>query len=384
MRIALIGRRFDATGGGTERDLLTTGRILAAGGHQLAVYADEVRGPATDLTVRRVPVLPFGRALRFLSFGLRAARIARQNGEVMVLSFARVAAADIMRSGGGAHVSYVRAARQWQSERNWAAMQFSPYHRAQIALERASFKSPKLLCTIAVSELVRHDLMRTFALDPSKVITLYNGVDLSRFAPKSGDSLAIKIKGELGIAADSRVVAFIGHGFARKGLGFLLEAWPQVDSRACLLVAGADRAAAAYHRRAMQLGIGRRVIFAGPRRDVDRLFSAADAVVLPSLFEPFGNVVMEAMAAGLPVLCSRQTGAAELMPPQLHELVIDDPTDIDELALRVNLLVRMGRDVSRLVREAAEPFSWERYGAELLALVAKYEENGSMLAGQRQ
>jgi UDP-glucose:(heptosyl)LPS alpha-1,3-glucosyltransferase len=380
MRIALISRRFDASGGGTERDLLSTGRILAAAGHQLTVYADEVRGPEADLTVRRVSVLPFGRALRFLSFGLRAARMARRSGAEMVLSFARVANADIMRSGGGAHVSYVRAARQWQSERTWAAMRLSPYHRAQIALERVSFKSPKLLCTIAVSELVRHNLIKTFALPPSRVITLYNGVDLRRFVPGSDKYLARKIRSELGVAEGSRAVAFIGHGFARKGLGFLLEAWPQVDSRACLLVAGTDRAAAFYHRRAIQLGIGHRVIFVGPRSDVDRLFSAADGVVLPSLFEPFGNVVMEAMASGLPVLCSRQTGAAELIPPELHELVIDDPTDINELAARVNLLVRMGRDVSRLAREAAEQFTWERYGAELLAIVSKYHHNGSTLA----
>lgn len=382
MRIALISRRFDAAGGGTERDLLTTGRILAAAGHQLTVYAEEVRSPAADFTVRRVSVLPFGRALRFLSFGLWAARLARRSGAEIVLSFARVANADIMRSGGGAHVSYVRAARRWQSESRWTAMRLSPYHRAQIALERASFKSSKLLCTIAVSELVRHDLIKTFALHPSNVITLYNGVDLSRFAPGFDRSVATKIKGQLGIAEDSSAVAFIGHGFARKGLGFLLEAWPQVDSRACLLVAGTDRAAAAYHRRAIQLGIGHRVIFVGPRGDVDRLFLAADGVVLPSLFEPFGNVVIEAMAAGLPVLCSTQTGAAELIPSELQELVIDDPTDIDELAARVNLLMRMGRDVSRLAREAAEQFTWERYGANLLAIVSDIQKNGSTFAGQ--
>jgi UDP-glucose:(heptosyl)LPS alpha-1,3-glucosyltransferase len=379
MRIALISRRFDAAGGGTERDLLTTGRILAMG-HQLTVYADEVRGPAGDLTVRRVSVVPLGRALRFLSFGLRAARMARRSGTEMVLSFARVVNADIMRSGGGAHVSYVRAARRWQSERMWTAMRLSPYHRAQIALERASFKSPKLVGSIAVSELVRHDLIKTFALHPSKVITLYNGVDLRRFAPGSDKSLARKIKGELGIAEHSSVIAFIGHGFARKGLGFLLEAWPQVDSRACLLVAGTDRAAESYHSRANQLGIGNRVVFVGPRGDVDRLLLAADGVVLPSLFEPFGNIVMEAMAAGLPVLCSRQTGASELVPPELHELVIDDPTDINELVARVNLLVRMGRDVSRSAREAAEQFTWERYSAQLLAIVSNYGMSGAMFA----
>jgi UDP-glucose:(heptosyl)LPS alpha-1,3-glucosyltransferase len=370
MRIALLSRRFDGAGGGTERDLLSTAQILAAAGHQVTIYADEVRSHRGDLTVRRVAVLPLGRALRFLSFGLRAARLARRDGAEMVVSFARAINADVMRSGGSAHESYVRAARQWQSPVMSTAMRLSPYHRVQIALERASFKSFNLQCAIAVSELVRHDLVKTFGLPPSKVVTLYNGVDLNRFVPNLDRSLARKMKAEFGIAETASAVAFIGHGFARKGLAFLLAAWPLVDSRTCLVVAGGDRAAAAYRRRATQLGVGHRVIFLGPRADIDRLFTAVDAMALPSLFEPFGNVVMEAMAAGLPALCSKQTGAAELIPPELQELVIEDPTDVEELARRVNLLVRLPGDASRLAREAAEHYTWERYGTELLSIIS--------------
>jgi UDP-glucose:(heptosyl)LPS alpha-1,3-glucosyltransferase len=370
MRIALISRRFDAAGGGTERDLLISAQILAAAGHQITIYADEVRSHRGDLAVRRVATLPLGRALRLLSFGLRVAPLARRDGAEVVVSFARAVNADILRSGGGAHASYVRAARQWQSATASAAMWLSPYHRAQIALERASFKARNLRCVIAVSKLVGHDLVKTFALPPSKVLTLYNGVDLKRFAPNRDQSLTKKIRSELGIAEDSSAVAFIGHGFARKGLGFLLEAWPLVDSRARLVVAGADRAAAGYRRRATQLGLGGRVIFVGARADIERLFAAVDAVALPSLFEPFGNVVIEAMAAGLPALCSKQTGAAELIPRELRELVIDDPTDREELARGVNLLLRLRGDVSRLARATAEQYTWERYGEELLRIVA--------------
>ena len=370
MRIALISRRFDAAGGGTERDLLVTAQILTAAGHQVTIYADEVRSRSGDLAVRQVPVLPLGRALRFLSFALRVARLARRDGAELILSFARSVNADIVRSGGSAHSSYIRAARRWQSATASAAMRLSLYHRAQIALERTSFKSPYFQCGIAVSELVRQDLLKTFALAPSKVFTLYNGVDLKRFTPNHDKSLAGRIRREFGIPEDWRAVAFIGHGFARKGLRFLLDAWPQVNSRTCLVVAGTDRAAAAYRRHAMQLGIGDRVIFIGARSDVEHLFAAVDALALPSLFEPFGNVVMEAMAAGLPALCSKLTGAAELIPRELSELVIDDPTDVGELARRVNLLLRLGSDASKVVRATAEQYSWQCYGSELLEIIS--------------
>jgi len=370
MRVALIGRRFDAAGGGTERDLLLTARILSAAGHQVTIYADEVRSRGDGITVRHVAAVPLGRALRLLSFALRVALVARREGAELVVSFARVLNVDVMRAGGSAHSSYVHAARRWQSAAASAAMRLSPYHRAQIALERASFNSGYLRCAIAVSELVRQDLLKTFALAPSKVVTLYNGVDLERFAPNRNSSVTKKTRLALRIPEDRHAVAFIGHGFARKGLRFLLDAWPMVNPRACLVVAGSDRAVAAYRRRAIQLGIGGRVIFVGALTQVEHLFAAVDALALPSLFEPFGNVVMEAMAAGLPALCSKLTGAAELIPHELRELVIEDPTDVPELARRVNLLVRWRRDASKLVRATAEQYTWGRYGTELLEIIA--------------
>jgi UDP-glucose:(heptosyl)LPS alpha-1,3-glucosyltransferase len=371
MRIALINRRFDAAGGGTERDLLLTAEILADAGHEVTVYANEVRtAGGKGFRVRRVTAFPLGRALKLLSFAYRVASVARQEGAELIVSFARVINADIVRSGGSAHSSYIRAARRWQSFPTSLAMRFSLYHRAQIALERASFESQSLRCVIAVSELVRKDLLKTFALPPAKVITLYNGVDLEHFTPDYDHSRRMKAKSDLGIPEDSRAVAFIGNGFARKGLGFLLDAWPLVERGSCLIVAGGDRAAAAYKRRAVQSGTDDRVIFIGPQTNVQRLLAAVDALVLPSLFEPFGNVVMEAMAAGLPVLCSKLTGALELLPPRLRELAIDDPTDVRQLADRLNRLLRLPDDISKVARTRAEQYTWTRYGTKLLDIVS--------------
>ncbi len=99
------------------------------------------------------------------------------------MSFARTVGADVIRSGGSAHISYVRAARQWRSAMQWGAMRLSLYHRAQMFIERRGFTSPELKLAIAVSNLVRDDLMREFQLPGQKVVTLYNGVDLERFTP---------------------------------------------------------------------------------------------------------------------------------------------------------------------------------------------------------
>jgi UDP-glucose:(heptosyl)LPS alpha-1,3-glucosyltransferase len=369
MRIALISRRFDAAGGGTERDLLITAQLLAGAGHQVTIYAAEVRRQYPGINVRSIVIPPFSRALGLLFFGLTAAAFARKEGTDLVVSFARAINADIVRSGGGAHQSYMVAARQWQSAARSTLMKLSPYHRVQVALERAAFGSTRTHRVIAVSDLVRSDLIKSFALPGPSVSRLYNGVDLKRFVPNPDKSWANRLRTGLGIE-DSPAIAFVGNGFARKGLRFLIEAWPRVDSRARLVVAGVDQSVKAYQRRAIQLGVGDRVIFLGKCRDVARLFAAVDALALPSLFEPFGNVVMEAMAAGLPALCSRKTGAAELIPQALSETVVTDPTDVEELAQRLKLLLELPPEAGQLLRSTAEQYTWERYGSELQRILS--------------
>src|SRR5438128_8458834 len=113
MRIALLTRRFDAAGGGTERDLIVTAECMRAAGHQVSILADEIRSDHTGWRVHRIGGARLGRALSILRFAYAAPAAARRTGTDLVLSFARTVGADAMRSGGGAHSSYLRAARKW-------------------------------------------------------------------------------------------------------------------------------------------------------------------------------------------------------------------------------------------------------------------------------
>src|SRR5579862_2581906 len=177
MRIALLTRRFDPHGGGTERDLIVTAEYLRAMGHQVTIFTRELRAAAQDFPdfeVYQLGGVAFPRTAALLSFAYRGPALARRHGADLVLSFARTIGADVMRSGGSAHVSYVRAARQWRGALQWQAMRASPYHRAQMFIERRGFGAPQLKAAIAVSNLVRDDLIREFQLPAKKVVTLYN------------------------------------------------------------------------------------------------------------------------------------------------------------------------------------------------------------------
>ncbi len=370
MRIALLTRRFDSAGGGTERDLIVTSNCLRAAGHQITIFADEIRGATGDWDVRRVGAGPrLGRTLSLLRFAWTAAPAARRAGTDLVLSFARCVGADVMRSGGGAHASYLRAARKWRGALGATAMRFSPYHRVQMLVERQAFRGPSLKRVIAVSNFVRDDLIREFGLASEKTVTIYNGVDLDRFRPAVGPSERAAIRQKFVVPASARVVAFVGNGFARKGLGFLIEAWPLVAGGAFLLVAGADRQTNKFAARARALNVGGRVVFTGPQPSVETIFHAADAFAMPSLFEPFGNVVMEAMASGLPAMTSAFSGVAEVIPPSMRGFIVENPDDVGEVALRLGALFDAPSSLAADARATAERFTWTRYAKELSALL---------------
>jgi UDP-glucose:(heptosyl)LPS alpha-1,3-glucosyltransferase len=369
MRIALITRRFDLAGGGTERDLAITAEILSQAGHEITIYTAEMRGPVPRWPVKMLVGPIVGRSLQFLWFARNAVSRVRLDGADVVLSFARVIGADILRSGGGAHSSFVRAARQWQSRAAATAMRLNPYHRIQMAVERAAFRHPNLKLAIAVSKLVSDDLILSFGLEPSRVVTLYNGVDCEKFRPSRGSSERAEIRRNLEMPADRSVVLFVGSGFGRKGLGFLIEAWKRLQGSPILLVAGSDRAVSAYQRMSERFDAADRVRFLGPRVDIELLMRAADGLALPSLFEPFGNVVVEAMASGLPVLASSRCGAAEIIPAEMRPLIVDDPADAGELAAKTQLLIDAPAKLGPVSRAAAESFTWQRYGEQLLSII---------------
>jgi UDP-glucose:(heptosyl)LPS alpha-1,3-glucosyltransferase len=370
MRIALLTRRFDSAGGGTERDLIVTADCLRAAGHQVTIFADEIRAATGDWDVRRVGAGPrFGRTLSLLRFAWTAAPVARRAGTDLVLSFARCVGADVMRSGGGAHASYLRAARKWRGVLGATAMRITPYHRVQMLIERQAFRRPGLKRVIAVSNFVRDDLIREFGLAPEKTVTIYNGVDLERFRPATDPSERAAIRQKFAVPASARVVAFVGNGFARKGLGFLIEAWPLVAGGAFLIVAGADRQTDKFARRARALNVGARIVFTGPQPNIETIFHAADAFAMPSLFEPFGNVVMEAMASGLPAMTSAFSGVAELIPPSMRGFRVENPDDVGEVALRLGALFDAPASLAAEARATAEKFTWTSYAKELNALL---------------
>src|SRR5207253_3975167 len=146
----------------------------------------------------------------------------------------------------------------------------------------------------------------------------------------------------------------------RKGFDLLLGLWRTAPPpHAVLALVGGDERLGAYRREASRLA--GRVAVTGPRDDVAALLAAADVVCVPSRQEAFGNVVLEACAAGVPRVTSRRTGAAELLDGPLAALVVDDPEDLDALARALSHALGPAHDaLAQAARPPAEEFPWDQ------------------------
>jgi UDP-glucose:(heptosyl)LPS alpha-1,3-glucosyltransferase len=367
MRIALMHRRL--AGGGTEADLRRMAGGLAARGHDVHVFCARADAAPPGVTVRRVPIVRAGRLARLVSFAVLAPRLVARERWDVVVGFGRTPRQDVVRVGGGTHRTYL-ARMEAAGLRRRAR---GPYHRAVLALERRAFAPGAHRRVLAVSARVRDEVVADYHVPPGRIAVVYNGVDLERFDPARRPALCGPTRAALGLPPDARVCVAIGTGFARKGFDLLLALWREAPPPgAALVLVGGDERLARWRRAAAEPPLAGRVVVTGPRADVEALLAAADVLCLPSRQEAFGNVVLEACAAGVPVVTSRRAGASELLAGPLAALVIDEPED--RAALRGALDTALGPEgpaLGRAARALAETLPWERHLDRVEALLGE-------------
>jgi UDP-glucose:(heptosyl)LPS alpha-1,3-glucosyltransferase len=207
---------------------------------------------------------------------------------------------------------------------------------------------------------------------------IHNGVDAVRFNPQRRHNEGKNLRKALGIPEDAKVVLFVGTGFRRKGLGRILRLWERQELPGVrLLVVGNDSRLARYRRRWNQNGS---VIFAGPQKQVENYYACADLLVLPAVQEAFGNVVLEAMASGLPVVASAEVGAMNDMSGPLSEGIVADPDDPVELKAKILTMLDHKRWplFACAARQRAEQFTWDKYFDRLERLLSDCRRQGTI------
>jgi UDP-glucose:(heptosyl)LPS alpha-1,3-glucosyltransferase len=340
--------------GGVERATEGLLRGLAEHGDEIELLTPGADPRIRGVRHRTLALPPSPPAVRPWVLVAAVAHARRRGHWDVVQSHERTLTQDVYRAGEGCH-------RAWLEAR--ARPGRGLYNRVVLSLERRVFaRTPKI---VAIARAGKAEIERLYGLPASRIHVVYNGVDAGRFGGAAKARAAVRA--DAGIAPDAHALLFVGSGFERKGLATAIEALARLSTGARLIVVGKGDTSS-YRALARRLGVDARIAWLGPRPDVERWYGAANVVVLPTIYEPFGNVHLEALAAGVPIVTTTRAGGAEIVPEACGAVVA--PGDAGAVAAAVERLRAMPEATVRdACRAAAAPFT---HAAQALALHLVY------------
>jgi len=374
MRIGIIRRRYNPYGGAevfVERFIAE----LLNRGHVVDLFAEEWAGAAVGggggegVTFHRV------RAggpsfLRPLSFALNAKKAVERARPDVVVSFERTFCQDVYRAGDGCHREWLKRRAPTVTPLKRFLISINPLHKVLLYIEKRLFTDSRLKSVVANSNMVKADIIRHYGLPEKSIYVIYNGINVSGFVGTPVEA-GKKTRAALGVKEGERVLLFVGSGFERKGLLYAIRALKYLQEARVRLIVVGHGSVKRYLREAGRLGVEGLVTFLGPVKDTRQYYRAADIFVLPSIYEPFSNACLEAMASGLAVVTSRANGFSEVIKEGLTGAVVEDPTDPEEIARKIKTFLPSEKreEVGRLARREAKKFTMEKNVGEFLKII---------------
>jgi UDP-glucose:(heptosyl)LPS alpha-1,3-glucosyltransferase len=376
VKIAIIRQKY-VNYGGAENFSAECALQLAKAGHEVHIFANRWTSPELpNIYFHKVPAVRIGSLLRYLSFAWMSARLVRRGKFDVVQSHERTWHQDIYRAGDGCHKEWLEQRRKYVSplKRWWLAL--SPFHRAILKIEQSIFTKGRYKKIIAISEMVKENIRKHYHVPAEDIVVIYNGVRLEKFNPANKALHYRAIRSRFKVPDKALMMLYVGSGFERKGLEFLIRALDRLECDDWRLMVIGKGDWARYRGFASQKS-QEKIIYLEPVSDIEAYYAAADVFVLPSLYEPFGNANLEALATGLPVITSRHSGAADIIRHKHNGLIVENPGDPGEIASQINYLFdpAVREQMGKQARSLAEQFTLEKNTS---AMVRVYGEVAKM------
>jgi UDP-glucose:(heptosyl)LPS alpha-1,3-glucosyltransferase len=335
MQIAIIKSNYTPYGGGEKYatriinafdkkdihvDVLTAESGMWEGSHQKSRF----------ITLKQSQ---YNNLLKLLTFNASVNRHLKNTSYDCIFGMDRTEYQTHMRAGGGCHAAWIQRRCQEHSILRCLSFRINPFHRMMINIERRAFLSQKLKRIFCNSNLVKKDIIHYYPDAKDKITVVHNGVEWHEFSKAFSESETTKgdLLQSLTLYPDRYYFLFVGSGYERKGLRKALAALTLLPTSVELIVVGKDKNENKYKKIASKTGLGQRVHFFGPQKNVTPFFQVSDSFILPTLYDPFSNASLEALAMGLYTVTSNANGCSEVIKDGAG-FVIEDNSDIDSIA----------------------------------------------------
>ncbi len=390
MKVALVSEWLDAWRGGAETSTLQFMHHLIEAGVELQVFTRSRPSPAPGLHVHTVTGASMSRTRRSMTFTHRVETLLKGERFDVIHAISPCRAADIYQPRGGTVAESI--------ERNLALIASPPgrslkrlanhlnfKQRYLLSVEREMLNGDAVSIVVAISNYVADQLRRHYRVPPSRIRTIYNGVDPDSSSAEQRLRDRIGIRRQYRVADGDLLVLLVAHNFRLKGLQRWMEAMSVLAGRGLRevrsLVIGKGESTA-WHRSASRLGISDRLTFVGPTDRVREFHHAADVLVHPTYYDPCSRVVLEGMVAGLPCITTRWDGASEMIRNGESGFVLPDPVAVEELAATVKALrnADLRRKIGQAASQVGERVFMVRHAQEMLVLYGELKGHSRHVA----
>jgi len=286
--------------------------------------------------------------IRVFLFNLQACL--KKSSNDLYFSLERITCPDIYRAGDGVHKEFLKTKKR----------KFNPLNLVYLYLEKKCFINAKKI--IANSHMIKKQIVKTYHIPENKIEVIYNGIEMKPFHDCQ------EIKKEFNIK-DEKIILYVGSGFERKGVKEALEIVSKLKTQVTLIVVGKDKHQAYYKKLAHNLHVN--AIFTGARSDVEQFYSLSDIFLFPTHYEPFSNVVLEAMSFYNVIFTTKQNGAHEILDPFY---IMKTPQDYSIVAT-IDALLNNPKELAKVKEEnykIVQNFTIEKNARETMKVIREY------------
>ena len=366
LRVAFVRRGYSQTGGAeTYLKRLAHGVIEAR--HEVQLIATE-EWPSDQWPLGPITRL---RAESVIGFADELEQVQQRLECDVLFSLERVWSCDVYRAGDGVHRAWLTRRRKFELPLKQFARALNRKHRDLLHLEESLFASRKAGRVIVASQMVEKEIVDLYGYPADRIDIVHNGVPLDKF--RFDSELRKKSREDLKLKPDQIVLLFAGSGWERKGLLFAIQSIALCKNRKMrLLVAGRGNEML-YKTKRMRFWREDPVRFLGEVADIVRVYAAADIFILPTIYDPFSNACLEALACGLPVITTPSNGFSEIIEDTVHGSIVDHAGDLIGLRDAIRFWADQSRRAAtRLVNiERASQFDISRNVEQTLEILTR-------------